>query len=273
MQQQLESLAELLRKKKITMNDLVSIIMPSYNTGMYIKNSINSVLEQTYTNWELIIVDDCSSDNTLDIISSYNDERIRLFVNENNLGAALTRNRALREAKGKWIAFLDSDDIWESTKLQEQIKFMEDNNYSMTYTDYRICNNGVWEDVIRTSPKKVNLRKLYNYCYFFTSTVVYNANETGLIQIADIKKNNDYAMWFKALEKIDYAYRYPKCLSYYIKHNNSVSSGSKAKLIKHFYIMYKKCMNKNITTSVILTVNNVLHGVIKSFVYKRKINK
>ena len=100
------------------MCELVSIIMPSYNTGCFIKETIESVLAQSYSNWELIIVDDCSKDNTDDIVKPYlSDARIRYLKNETNSGAAVSRNRALREAKGRWIAFLDSDDLWESDKL------------------------------------------------------------------------------------------------------------------------------------------------------------
>ena len=179
---------------------LVSVIMPSYNSKKYIKESIESVLNQTYPFWELIIVDDCSKDGTVDVIKQFNDVRIKLFVNERNSGAAISRNRALREAKGKWTAFLDSDDIWLPTKLEEQLTFMINNNYDFTYTDYRICENGVWEKFIRTTPKKVTYRKLFSYCYFSTITVIYNVDKVGLIQISDLKKNNDYAMWFKALK-------------------------------------------------------------------------
>ena len=93
---------------------LVSIVMPSYNTGRYISDSIKSVLEQTYKNWELLIIDDCSTDNTVEVIKTFDDSRIKLLHNEHNYGAAISRNYALREAQGKWIAFLDSDDIWEA---------------------------------------------------------------------------------------------------------------------------------------------------------------
>lgn len=104
---------------------LVSIIMPSYNTAAYIKESIQSVLNQTYTNWELIIVDDCSTDSTDEVLETIKDSRIRYFKNDKNSGAAVSRNKALREAKGQWIAFLDSDDLWMPEKLEKQIYFME----------------------------------------------------------------------------------------------------------------------------------------------------
>ena len=107
------------------MNELVSIIMPSYNTAKFISKTIESVLEQTYKNWELLIVDDCSTDNTDEIVSKYDDDRIIYLKNKKNSGAAVSRNKALKNAKGKWIAFLDSDDLWYPTKLEEQIKYIE----------------------------------------------------------------------------------------------------------------------------------------------------
>ena len=115
----------LMKWEEDELNDLVSIIMPSYNTGRFIKETIESVLAQSYPTWELIIVDDCSTDNTDEVVNQYlADERIRYIKNDTNSGAAVSRNRALREAKGKWIAFLDSDDLWEADKLQKQIIFM-----------------------------------------------------------------------------------------------------------------------------------------------------
>ena len=253
------------------MGDLVSIIMPSYNTADYIAESIESVLAQTYTNWELIIVDDCSTDNTDSVVADFlSDDRIRYLKNDKNSGAAISRNRALREAKGRWIAFLDSDDLWSESKLEKQISFMEKNNYSFTYTDYRIQLNGKWLPYINTSPNYVDKNRIYNYCYFSTITVMYDKNVVGLIQIADLKKNNDYAMWIQAIDKIT-GYRLPECLSYYIKHDNSVSSGNKLKLIKHHYLLFRKGLNKRRCVSVLLTMNNLFYGTIKKIKYKQYI--
>lgn len=251
------------------MSDLISIIMPSFNTCKYIRNSIDSVVSQTYQNWELIIIDDCSTDDSISIIMSYNDPRIRLLKNEKNLGAALSRNYGLREARGKYITFIDSDDIWKNEKLEKQIKFIKDNNYAFVYCDYRICINGIWENVVRTAPNKINKRKIINYCYFSTITVMYDAEQVGLIQVADLRKNNDYAMWITALSKV-VGYRQPECLAFYIKHDNSISSGSKMKLIKYHYILWNKGFNKNRFVSIILTLNNIFHGTIKKIFYKKK---
>ncbi|MCE5224455.1 MAG: glycosyltransferase [Porphyromonadaceae bacterium] len=253
------------------MKDLVSIIMPSYNSGQYITASINSILAQTYTNWELIIVDDCSTDNTGAIIANFQDPRILYFKNDKNSGAAISRNKALREAKGKWIAFLDSDDIWHSEKLKCQIAFMVEHEYAFTFTDYRVQLNGVWLPYINTGPNVVTKRKLYDYCYFSTITVMYDREKVGLIQIADLKKNNDYAMWFQVIEKSP-CYRCPKCLSYYIKHDGSISSGKKRRLIIWHYRLFKKGLNKSSLVSAILTANNLVHGVLKKFKYKQAVD-
>ncbi|EPB8192922.1 glycosyltransferase family 2 protein [Clostridium perfringens] len=245
--------------------------MPSYNTAKYISETIESVQSQTYPFWELIIVDDCSTDNTDEVVKPYLlDDRIRYLKNDSNSGAAISRNRALREARGRWIAFLDSDDVWLAEKLERQLNFMIKNNYKFTYTDYRIRLNGEWMPYINIGPKKITKLKLYNYCYFSTITVIYDREYVGLIQIADLKKNNDYAMWFQIIEKTP-CYRFPECLSYYYRHNNSISSGNKLRLIKHHYIMYRKALDKNKIVALLLTVNNLFWGVLKKIFYKKKV--
>ncbi|MEF2843823.1 MAG: glycosyltransferase family 2 protein [Catenibacterium sp.] len=138
---------------------LVSIIMPSWNTERFIAETIQSVLDQTYTNWELIIVDDCSSDNTDELVASFKDERIKYLHNEKNSGAALTRNKALREAKGEWIAFLDSDDLWMPEKLEHQIDFMNKNGHSLSFTEYeKIDEDSKPLNIYVSGPDKVNKR-------------------------------------------------------------------------------------------------------------------
>lgn len=252
------------------MDELVSVIMPSFNTGEYIAASVESVLAQTYPNWELLIVDDCSDDNTTEVIGRYQDPRIILLKNKTNSGAALSRNYALREAKGRWIAFLDSDDTWEPKKLEKQLRFMQENGYAFTFTDYRICLNGVWMPYINTGPDVVNKRKMYNYCYFSTITVMYDRSVIGLIQIADMRKNNDYAMWLQAIEKSD-AHRLPECLSYYIKHDDSITGGSKLRLVKWHYRLFRQALGKNPVTAAVLTANNLVHGVWKKLHYRQPV--
>lgn len=254
------------------MGELVSVIMPSYNTEQFIRQSIESVLAQTYENWELIIVDDCSTDQTDAVVAQFTDPRIRYLKNDRNSGAAISRNRALREAKGRWIAFLDSDDLWHPQKLEKQLAFMQEKGYSFTYTDYRIQLNGQWQPHIITGPKKVNKWKMYNYCYFSTITVMYDREKIGLVQIADLKKNNDYAMWLQIIRKSN-CYRLPECLSYYIKREGSISSGSKLKLIRHHYILFRKGLAKGPVVAGLLTVNNLFFGVLKKLFYKKKVTQ
>ena len=159
------------------MKDLVSIVMPSYNTERFIKETIESVLAQSYSAWELIIVDDCSTDDTDDVVNQYlADERIRYIKNDTNSGAAVSRNRALREAKGKWIAFLDSDDLWEPDKLQKQISFMEENGHYFSYTNYiEIDEESRPNGKSVTGPKRITKHGIYNYCWMGCLTVMYDS--------------------------------------------------------------------------------------------------
>ena len=254
-------------------NGLVSIVMPSYNTDGYIKESIESVLYQSYPYWELIIVDDCSTDNTDEIIKPYlTDDRIRYLKNEKNSGAAVSRNYALREAKGKWVAFLDSDDLWHPEKLEKQIEFMISNGYKFTCTDYRIQLNGEWLTYVYISPNKITEFKMKNYCYFSTITVMYDREYVGLVQIENVRKNNDYAMWLKIIKKAP-CYRLAENLSSYIKHEGSISSGSKLKLIKYHYIMWRIAEKKNPISAAVLTLRNLFFGVIKKIKYRERVGE
>lgn len=257
------------------MKKLVSIIMPSYNTAKFIEDTIKSVLDQTYTNWELIIVDDCSKDNTDKVVKKFlSDQRIKYLKNKENKGAAFSRNYALREAKGKWIAFLDSDDLWEPNKLEKQIKFMETNNYAFTYTNYKEINEESESlNTIVTGPKKINKTVFYNFCYPGCLTVMYDAEKVGLIQIENLAKNNDYAMWLKVIKKVKYCYLLDEVLASYRKRTNSISSGSKFKLIKHHYILYKVGEKRNPIDSFILTIRNIIFGIYKKKMYVKKLYK
>lgn len=252
------------------MNDLVSIIMPAYNTGKYISRSIRSVIAQTYPEWELIIIDDCSADNTAEVVRSFDDRRIRLLSNKKNSGAAVSRNYGLREATGKYVAFLDSDDVWHPEKLSRQLSFMKENDYVFTCTDYRIKRSSGWEPYCWTGPFKVDRKKIYQWCWFSTITVIYDREKIGLVQIDDIKKNNDYAMWFQITKKAP-CYRLPECLSYYIKRDNSVTSGGSLKMIKWHYRLFRIALKKSPVVSVALTLYNLFFGVLKKLIYKKPI--
>lgn len=249
----------------------VSIIMPSYNTGEQIRNSINSVLKQSYRDWELIIIDDCSLDETGRIVKSFHDPRIRYYKNNKNMGAALSRNRGLRLAEGKWIAFLDSDDMWLENKLSDQLEFTVRNNYIFTFTDYiEKSEDGILSSFAYYGPNIVSKKEIMRYCYFSTITVIYDREKIGLVQIPYIKKNNDYAMWIKILDNA-VAYRYPKVLSVYCRREGSLSNVSKIKLIKYHYLLFREVCHLRKIDSVWRTIINLFFGLHKKIFYRRKV--
>jgi len=235
--------------------ELVSIIMPTYNCGRFIRESIDSVLSQTYTAWELLIVDDCSTDDTADIVSSYADARIHYMRNEHNMGAALTRNKALREAKGQYIAFLDSDDLWVPEKLEKQIAFMQHNKIVMSYSPYYVlAPNG--EKNIRSCPSSINYRQLLRWNRIGCLTVIYNRNEVGLIQIPDIRKRNDYTMWLTILRKGYTAYRLNEPLAIYRSHNG-LTKGNKLGFLKYHYILFHSVLGYSPLIAMMLSLRNI----------------
>jgi glycosyltransferase involved in cell wall biosynthesis len=252
------------------MKDLVSIIMPSYNTGKFIAESIDCVLAQTYENWELIIVDDCSSDDTDAVVARYDDARIRYLKNEKNSGAAVSRNRALREAKGRWIAFLDSDDLWLPEKLEKQIDFMEKNQCGFSYTNYSLIDEASEAmGVFVSGPKRITKAGMYRYCWVGCLTVMYDASVVGLIQIEDIKKNNDYAMWLKVIQKTN-CYLLDEDLAKYRKRGGSISNHSYKALIKWHYKLFREAEKKNAVASAVLMAQNLVFGFYKKLRYNKK---
>lgn len=246
------------------MKELVSVIMPSYNTAKYIKQSIQSVIDQTYTNWELIIVDDCSTDNTDEIVKSIDDDRIIYLKNEKNSGAAVSRNRALKEAKGKWIAFLDSDDLWLPEKLEKQLHFMKSNGYAFSYTNYyEIDQNGIENGISVTGPAKISKTGMFNYCWPGCLTVMYNAETVGLIQISNIKKNNDYAIWLKVCKLSD-CFLLDEYLAKYRRGRiGSISSHRPLDLIKWHYRLFRDAEMQNPFAAAFNTGRNMLFGCYK----------
>ena len=256
-------------------NELVSIIMPSYNCGRYVEDTIRSVQKQTYQNWEIIFVDDFSTDDTVSRVLSMreNDSRISLYHNVRNRGAAISRNNALRHAKGRWIAFLDSDDLWEPEKLEKQIRFMEENNYKFSYTCYsEMDGDGNDTGVVVSGPDKITKEGMFAFCWPGCLTVMYDANEIGLLQIEDIKKNNDYAMWLKVCKKAD-CYLFPEILAKYRRgRSGSVSSHSITTMIKWHYKLFREAEKMGVISSLWHTGVNLVCGFYKKKKYVKKVN-
>ncbi|MBU5430215.1 glycosyltransferase [Kineothrix sp. MSJ-39] len=250
---------------------LVSVIMPSWNTGEYLAEAIQSVIDQTYTKWELIIVDDCSTDQTDEIIALFHDDRIRYFKNDRNSGAALARNRALQKACGEWIAFLDSDDLWNPEKLEKQIDFMLQNGYVFSYTEYeKIDEGGNALGIVVTGPVVIRKKEIYRYDYIGHLTMMYNVKEFGMVQIKNISKNNDYAIRLQ-LYKRDGAccYLLNENLAKYRIRKKSISHDSLLKKIKSHYELFRICDSQSVWLAGIFTIRNMFYGVLKKIRYER----
>lgn len=248
---------------------LVSIIMPSWNTGRFIAESIQSVINQTYQKWELLIVDDCSTDNTDAVVTSFTDERIRYFHNDHNSGAALTRNYALREAQGEWIAFLDSDDLWLPKKLEKQLNFMNRNGYVFSYHEYvKIDEESRPLNVYVSGPDTVTKRKMYHYGYPGCLTFMYSAKALGLIQIKDIKKNNDYAILLQLCKKAN-CYLLKENLAQYRIRKKSISHDKLSKKLKSHFDLFHYCDEKPALVALWYACWNMYFGLMKKKKYEK----
>lgn len=244
---------------------LVSVIMPAYNAENFIKQSIGSVVLQTYNHWELIIIDDCSTDKTMEIVQNINDERIKLVQMEFNSGAAKARNEGIKIARGEFLAFLDSDDFWTKTKLSDQIDFMKSNDYTFTCTEYAEIDE---EENLLTTVKvhdKMGYDEMLKYCPG-NSTVIYNVNKLGKFFAPDIKRRNDFALWLQVIKKAQYIYGLKKTYTFYRVGKESLSS-NKIKLIKHQWVVLHGIEKLSAIKSTYL----IMHKIIS--VFNKKIDK
>lgn len=234
------------------MGDLVSIITPTYNCGRFIGETIESVLKQTYNDWEMIIVDDCSTDNTKEVVETYKiqDSRIKYHILEKNSGAAIARTIAMNLASGDYMAFLDSDDLWMKDKLERQLSFMKKNDYNFTCTAYeQIDERG--ESLNRTIRTKA--RTDYNgvllSCPIGNSSVIYNVKTLGKFEVPNIRKRNDDALWLQILKKEKNVYGMSEILMKYRIRANSISS-NKLTLIKYHWKLYRDIEHLSIFRSM-----------------------
>jgi len=208
------------------MNALVSIITPVFNSQKYISNTIESVLSQTYLQWEHILVDDCSSDNSAALIKSYvaRDPRIKYHCLEKNSGAGIARNKAIELAKGNYIAFLDSDDLWHPEKLDMQLLFMQKNGYHFSFTDYDMINeNGQKLSKLMIAKPVLTYKKALFKNPIGCLTAMYDVDFFGKEYMPVIRKRQDYGLWLKLLKKTD-GYGLNECLASYRIGNESISA-------------------------------------------------
>ena len=241
------------------MKSLVSIVTPVHNSEAFISGCINSVIAQTYENWEHILVDDSSTDNSAQIVKEYTekDDRIKLIQLELNSGAGIARNKAIEAATGDYIAFLDSDDLWTADKLERQIQFMQKHEYYFTFTSYNTINEK-GDDISRLI--KVKDRVTYKSALYKNPigclTVIYDRNFFGKQYMPPIRKRQDYALWLRLLKKTD-AYGLNEVLATYRLRSDSISA-NKFDLLKYEWRIYREVEGLSLPKSLFYILSAVV---------------
>jgi teichuronic acid biosynthesis glycosyltransferase TuaG len=246
------------------LNNLISIITPSYNSSKFISQTIESVLSQTYENWEMIIVDDMSPDNSNEIIEEFieKDSRIKVIKLEKNSGPAVARNRAIKEANGRYIAFLDADDLWMPEKLEKQIKFMNENNLSFTYSSYKLIdedNNDLGEFITKET---ISYNSMLKTCSVGCLTAIYDTEKLGKVFMPNILKRQDYGTWLKILKNIKTTKGIIEPLATYRILKNSVSS-NKIKASMYQWKIYREVEKLSLFKSIYYFVQYAYYGFKK----------
>lgn len=245
---------------------LVSVVMPAFRDGERLRESVASVQAQSWENWELLVVDDCSPDDTFAVAQalSAEDGRIRALQTPSNSGPGEARNVALENARGKYVAFLDSDDLWLPGKLERQIAFMQSVGAAFSCTAYdRISEDG--ERVLgRVTPyPRADYRKvLYTANPVGNSTAMYDREALGEFRVPPIRKRNDFALWLAILKKTDYVWGMDECLACYRVRENSVSA-RKGKLLRYQWELYRRIEGLDLARTALafagLAYNKLFH--------------
>ena len=250
------------RKFPLIKNDLVSIIMPAYNSENTISASIKSVLAQTYTEWELIIVDDCSNDNTKQVIQELGDSRIRYFKLAENQGVAVARNCGIAKARGRYLAFLDSDDLWLPGKLSQQTNFMKKNNYAFTYTCYRQFTDNIenCKSLVTTKPF-VDYKELLKGNDIGCLTVMIDQTQIPTVYMP-LERHEDYVAWLEILKHGGKAYSLSADLARYRKSGLSLTS-NKVESMAWTWRVYRKTQKLSRIESFYYLACYILQGLKK----------
>ncbi|MBP7173855.1 MAG: glycosyltransferase family 2 protein [Cloacibacterium sp.] len=241
----------------------VSIITPSYNASEFLEETIQSVIHQTFKDWEWLITDDQSRDNSVEIIRKFNDPRIRLTIAEKNLGAGQARNLSLEKATGRFITFLDSDDYWEPNFLEKMINFMKENHAELAYSNYARCNEKL-EPVLQDfkADTVVTFDNLLKTCRLSLLSSMYDSKRVGKFYFPKGSKREDHVMWLNLLKEIPSGMPLPLTLSKYRMRDGSVSRRKKD-IIKDQYLVYKKFMGFSTLKSVYYTAHWAWNGFMK----------
>lgn len=252
--------------------NLVSVIMLACNSGRFLEASVKSLFAQTYRNWELLFVDDASKDDTLHRIMDLRDNIHEFKISQCvfSRGETVNRNSALKDARGKYIAFLDAGDIWEPNKLEKQVEFMEKNNYLFSYSNFGcIDENGKQSGVVISGPDCVTYNDLKKCCWMGYLTVMYDREKVGLLQINGMDEANDYALWLQVAKKAD-CHLLPECLA-----SQMLERGLWDRLFTSpkwiwRYEAYRKIVGMNPLVSACMTIRNLAYTTYKWWKYAKR---
>lgn len=246
------------------MEVLVSVIIPVYNASKTIEKTINSVLDQSYTNFELIAIDDCSTDNSFEILEklSSEDNRIILYRNSKNLGVAKTRNIGIDIARGEFISFLDSDDIWKASKLEKQLKYIKQKNAHICYTAYEMISNDGSNSVLRCVPKEINYTKLLKENVICLSTTIVKSYVLKKYPFQTEFFHEDFVLWLKLLRAGCKAVGIQEYLVIYRKGGRS---SDKLKAGINRWVVYRKSEKLSFILSTYYLINYIINGVKKYY--------
>ena len=245
--------------------ELVSIILPAFNSSKFIDSTIESVRNQTYKYWELLITDDGSTDNTAKIINKHQkeDSRIKLFILKVNSGAGVARNNSIKMANGKYIAFCDSDDLWLPHKLKKQIDFMNINNLFFTYSGFEIIDeNDVFISKV-TSPTYLTYKSLLKSNKIGCLTAIYDTHYLGKLYMSNIRNRQDWVLWLTILKKIKATKGLKESLALYRKRKGSISR-NKFRMIGYHWFVYRHEMKINLYKSVVLLFQKIIYHIKKN---------
>lgn len=243
---------------------MISIVTPIYNSSPFLADCIESVMRQTYHNWELLLVDDCSTDGSSEIAQSFSemDQRISLIKLNDNSGAAVARNTAIEAAKGTYIAFLDSDDQWAEDKLKKQHAFMRKHGCALSYTWYECVDEfGDKTGKVYRPPSELTYADLLKSNRIGCLTAMYDTAKLGKILMPLIRKRQDYGLWLKILRQVDKAYCLPESLAYYRQRPGSISS-NKVELLKYNWNLFRQIENLSISKSTYYLGWNIVRKVL-----------
>lgn len=241
----------------------ISIITPVFNASKFLEETVNSVLGQTFSDWEWLITDDSSTDNSVGILRKINDPRIKIILNDHNKGAGHARNLSLKQAEGRYITFLDADDFWENNFLAEMVTFMKKENAELVYSNYARCNENLVPVIADfEADKVVTFQNLLKTCRLSLLSSMYDSQRVGKEYFPEKSKREDHVMWLNLLKKIPEGKPLAKTMAKYRMHDKSVSR-KKSQIMLDQYLVYKDHMKFPVWKSGFYTANWALNGFLK----------